>query len=245
LAAIGGDGVVSTADLDSGVDSILTQRWDERDGKVVPETDDVALAGGAVKLDATILYADMANSTILAWQFDARTAAKIMKSFLYCASRLISDNGGEIRSFDGDRVMGIFVEGAKNTAAAKAGLQIKYAVNEIIKPKVEKQFPSLTTKGFVLAHAVGIDTSPTFAVRAGRRGSNDLIWIGRAAGIAAMLSSIREDYYRTYITDAVYGMLLDTSKYKDSTTKTINMWEPMAKKQYGLTIWKSNYHWKP
>lgn len=237
--------MVTAAQLEAGVDSILAQSWDERDGKVVPETEDVALAGGAVKLDATILYADMAKSTILAWKFDARTAARVMKSFLYCASRLITDNGGEIRSFDGDRVMGIFVEGTKNSNAAKTALHIKYAVDQIIKPKVEKRYPSLAAAGWVLAHGVGIDTSATYAVRAGMRGSNDLIWIGRAAGIGAKLSSIRETNYRSYITEDVYNRLLDPSKYKDAATKSGNMWEPMATKQYGLTIYRSSYHWKP
>jgi class 3 adenylate cyclase len=95
--------VTLSAELELGVDDILGQTWDLRDGRIVPETDDVKLKGGAVRIEAAILYADMARSTTLVSDYDPRTAARIMKSFLYCSSRIIQDNGGAIRSFDGDR----------------------------------------------------------------------------------------------------------------------------------------------
>ena len=144
-------------------------------GRVVPETDDVKkMKGGAVRIEAAILYADMAESTVLVSDFDARTAARVMKSFLYCSSRIIRDNGGEIRSFDGDRVMGIFIGNSKNSSAAKSALQIKYATDKIVRPKAETKYPTLKTRGFVISHASGVDRSDIFAVRAGMRDSNDL-----------------------------------------------------------------------
>src|SRR3954467_7943877 len=103
-----------TDDLSRDVDGILRQEWNIRDGQVVPKTEDVALAGGAVKLAVTMLYADLADSTELAMTYDKRVAAKVFKSFLSCSSKLIRAEGGEIRSFDGDRVMGVFIGNAKN-----------------------------------------------------------------------------------------------------------------------------------
>jgi class 3 adenylate cyclase len=126
-------------DLEKDVNAIVKQEWDIREGKVVPETEDVALAGGAVKLTATMLYADLADSTELA-MYDRRLAAKVFKCFLTCCSKLIRDRGGRIRSFDGDRVMGVFVEGAPNSSAAECALKINYAFRKIIKPKLEAQY---------------------------------------------------------------------------------------------------------
>jgi uridylate cyclase len=231
-----------TPQLEKGVDDILAEPWSVRDGRVVPETDDVTLKGGGVQLDATILYADLAKSTVLVTDFDHRTAARVMKSFLYCCSRVIEANGGEIRSFDGDRVMGIFVGDAKNSSAAKCALQIKYATDEILRPRVEKKYPTLAANGFKIAHASGVDTSSVLAVRAGMRDANDLIWIGRAAGVAAKLSAIRESHYRSYVTSDVYSRLRDDVKKGPGKE---DMWIVMGAKQHGLTVYRSSWQWKP
>src|SRR5689334_6473949 len=110
--------MASANDLERDVDKILSQSWNNRDGQVVPLTDAVALADGAVKLTATMLYADLADSTELAMKYDRKIAAKVYKSFLTCASRLIKEGGGDIRSFDGDRVMGVFIGNRMNSSAA-------------------------------------------------------------------------------------------------------------------------------
>ncbi len=231
-----------TEELESGVDGILTQAWSIRDGMVVPDTDDVALAGGAVNVEATILYADLAQSTQLVTDFDRRVAAKVMKSFLYCSSRIIRSKGGEIRSFDGDRVMGIFVGDSKNSSAAEAALKIQYATSKIVRPRAEAQFASLASSGFVIRHACGIDTSSTLAVRAGMRGSNDLIWIGRAAAVAAKLSSVREAAFRSYLTADVYARLSKGAKFGPQGEE---MWQLSPTRYYGLSVYRSSWHWRP
>ena len=210
-------------DLSKGVKDILSQSWDMRDGATVPTTDGIKFAGGAVRLDATILYADLAQSSYLATEFQQRTAAKVIRAFLFIMSRLITTCDGKITSFDGDRVMGVFIGGSKNSNAAKCALKMDYAVLEIIKPTVTNHFQALKQDGFEISHCVGVDTSSVLAVRAGQRGSNDLIWIGRAPNLAAKLSDIRESPYDSFITEDVYNRLKDSSKYggKENT----NMWE--------------------
>jgi adenylate cyclase len=231
-----------TTELESGVDDILSQTWNVRDGQVVPESEDVALAGGAVEIEVAILYADMADSTELVSDFDARTAARVMKSFLYCASRIVRANGGAIRSFDGDRVMGIFIGDSKNSSAGKTALQINSAVIDIIRPRVERKYPTLAANGFIVRHASGVDRSKVLAVRAGMRGSNDLIWIGRAAAVAAKLSSIRTGAYASYITQDVYSRLDAASKTSPNGQP---MWEAIPGTKYGLAIYRSGWKWKP
>jgi adenylate cyclase len=138
--------------LGTEITKIFDTTWNSRDGQVVPETDDVALSNGAVKLEAVFLYADLANSTKLARTFSNSMTAKIVRAYLSSMTRLIKANGGQVRSFDGDRVMGVFVGGVKHTSAAKCALQMKYTVKKILRPKAEAKFSSLKSKGFTITH---------------------------------------------------------------------------------------------
>jgi class 3 adenylate cyclase len=208
-------------DLRDRVDDILSVAWNTRDGRVVPSTDQVNLSNGAVKLDAVYVYADLADSTRLARDFDRRTAARVVRSYLYCMARLVVARGGEIRSFDGDRVMGIFIGDNKRTNAAKCCLEMKWAFTEIIRPKVEAKYPSLKTGGYTLEHSAGADMGEVLMVRAGVRNSNDLISIGAAPNIAAVLSDIRSLPYRSFITSAVYTPMHESAK----TSNGKAMWE--------------------
>jgi adenylate cyclase len=90
----------------------------------VPSTENVALSGGGVKIAATMLYADLADSTTLA-MWDRRVAAGVCKAFLAFASRLIRVSDGDVRSFDGDRVMGVFIGKTKNRSAVKCALGVE------------------------------------------------------------------------------------------------------------------------
>src|SRR5882762_2226758 len=112
-------------DLKSETDAIVRGGWDIRDGEVVPENDNIGLGNEGVSLEATFLYADLADSTELAIM-DKKIAAEVAKAYLMGTTRIIRSLRGEIRSFDGDRVMGVFFDGAKNTDAAEAGLKINY-----------------------------------------------------------------------------------------------------------------------
>ena len=211
-----------SANIKTDIQTIIDTGWSLRKGKKVPKTDDVKLAGGSVELDATFMYADLANSSKMSKELDRRVAAKIMKSFLSTTCRLIRSQGGTIVSFDGDRVMGIFIGDSKNSSAAKCALQIKYVVNDIIRPKFETKYDSVKNTSFVITHSVGIDSGTILGVRGGVRGDNDLIWIGRAANLAAKLSDIRMVYNKSFITATVYNMLNEASKYDGDGN---NMWE--------------------
>lgn len=229
-------------DVTNDVDSIIRKEWDVRDGQVVPKTEDVALAGGAVRLNATILYADLADSTSLAMNFDKRVAAKVFKCYLSSCSRIIKHFGGEIRSFDGDRVMGVFVGKSKDSDAAKTALKINGAFLEIIKPKLEEKYPTLKSGSYKLAQCAGVDTSEVLVVRGGVRNDNDLVWIGRSPNIAAKLSSRRNSPYHSYITKDVFDMLSDESKIAPNGNV---MWQPLSSndKVNGVILYRSAWKW--
>lgn len=121
-------------DVQGAIDDILAATWNTQNANVVPKTEDVALSNGAKLLDATYVYADMADSTGLAQGYQNWAVGKVIRTYLSAASRILKHFGGEIRSFDGDRVMAIFIGDSKNTNAAKAALKLNWAVNEIINP---------------------------------------------------------------------------------------------------------------
>jgi class 3 adenylate cyclase len=199
-------------DLTNETDRILNQAWSVRDGEVVPTTESVLLAGGGVKLTPVMLYADLADSTLLASKFNRQVASKVIKAFLSASCRIIRSNGGHIRSFDGDRVMGVFVGNRMHTKAALTALQINYALIHILRPKIEAKYPALAEGGFTLKHAVGIDKSDVLVTRSGIRNHNDLIWVGRSPNIAAKLSAIRQGNITSYMTKSVYDMVAADGK---------------------------------
>ena len=89
-------------------------------GTVVPKTEDVALKNGGRLVDATYLYADLAGSSKIAQRLRMEAAAKVIKSYVNTATRILRFKGGEIRSFDGDRVMAIFMGADKERRAVRA-----------------------------------------------------------------------------------------------------------------------------
>lgn len=234
-------------ELGDEISTLLNLPWNKRDGTVIPSTDTVTLKDGAVKVNATFLYADLAGSSVLAEKCPWETTAKIIRAYLTCATRLIKFYGGEIRSFDGDRVMGVFIGGQKNTNAVRCALALNWMVSEKIKPMSKAKFPSVKNNNIDIQHCVGIDTGECRAVRSGIRDNNDLIWIGRPASFAAKLSDIREYPYSIWISTRVYAAMMDSVKFVNKNGQKVNMWysantEFSSKEE---KVCKTSYLWKP
>ena len=204
-------------DLKAQVKKIFSKQWSTRDGQQVPDSDDLKLSNDAVRLDGTVLYADLSGSTKLIDGYKDYFAAEIYKAYLHCAAKIITSEGGAITAYDGDRIMAVYIGNFKNTSAARSGLKINYAVRNIVNPALKAQYPNST---YVVKQTVGIDTSKLFVARTGIRGSNDLVWVGRAANYAAKLTELSNDY-STWITADVYNMLPESAK----TTDDKPMWE--------------------
>ncbi|MBF0249761.1 MAG: adenylate/guanylate cyclase domain-containing protein [Alphaproteobacteria bacterium] len=226
-------------DLKAETARIFRDQWNVREGRVVPSPEDVKLSNDAVHFDrATVLYADLSGSTKMVdtkkWYF----SAEIYRTFLYCAARIVKYEGGEITSYDGDRIMGVFIGDNQTTSAARCGLKINYAAKHIINPAILKQYTSST---FKVRHVVGIDTSEVHVARTGARGGNDLVWIGRAPNYAAKMTSLDPDY-PTWVTGNAYYFLADEAKYggKDKS----HMWEQRSwTDMSGMTIYRSSWTW--
>lgn len=232
-------------DITDDVNKVITTQWSTRSGTTVPSTESVALNGGAVKLDATYLFADLAHSSKMASQFDKRVTAKILKSFLATSARICRFFGGSIMSFDGDRIMAAYIGGSKNTSAVKAAFGISYAVSEIIRPKFYEKYQTVKDAGFHITHATGIDTGEVLVIRAGARGANDLISIGPPPNMAAKLSDLREYPFTSYISKNVYDYSSDSCKIRLNGNSDV--WEQRSWDFLGSfkTIYRSDYWRKP
>jgi class 3 adenylate cyclase len=225
-------------DLHIEVQKIFADLWTKREGRVVPEAQDLGLGNEAVLLEGVVLYADLSGSTKMVDSLDANIAAEIYKAFLHCAAKIIKAETGVITAYDGDRIMAVFAEGAKNTAAARTALKINWAVINIVNPRLKGQYPKLN---FTVKHVVGIDSAKLWVARTGVRGSNDLVWVGRAANYAAKLTEL-DPGYPSWMTDRVFNSVLDEAKLTNGKP----MWEPRTWTEMGnIRIYRSSWWWKP
>lgn len=226
-------------DLASGVREIFQKAWEIRNGRVVPEASDLKLGNDAVEFArATVLYADLTGSTALVdranWQF----AAEIYKAYLHCAASIIRAEGGVITSYDGDRVMGVFVGETQTTPAARAALKINWAVQKIVNPELKAQYPG---SNYTVSQVVGIDCGEVRAARTGVRGYNDLVWVGRAANYAAKLTELKGEQ-RSWITDTAYNWLHNDLKHRKNDGAAI--WKRFTWTKNGnLPVWGSAWTW--
>ncbi|HBB95184.1 MAG TPA: adenylate/guanylate cyclase domain-containing protein [Blastocatellia bacterium] len=223
-------------DLTAEVKKIFKDQWSTRDGSVVPESKDLGLGNEAVKLKATVLYADLTASTNLVDSYKPYFAAEIYKAYLHGAAKIIRSEGGSITAYDGDRVMAVYIGDLKNTSAARTALKINYAVKNIINPALKAQYPNET---YQVQQTVGIDTSELWVARTGIRGSNDLVWVGRAANYAAKLCTLPAQF-ASRITADVYSVLHQSLKFTDgkSMWEKVN-WTAMENKE----IYRSTWWW--
>ena len=224
----------SGEDLAKTVEEIFAQKWDTQQRRKVPEPGDLRLSNGAVQLSGTVLYADLDASTNLVDSYKPGFAAKIYKAYLSCAAKIIRDETGDITAYDGDRIMAVYAGDEKDIRAARSALKINYAVTEIINPILKRFHPN---KSYRIRQVVGVDTSELFVASIGIRGSNDLVWVGRAANYAAKLCSLSPEY-PSRITKAVYNRLNDSNDGKP-------MWKAaIGNDMNGVKIYRSTRKWK-
>ena len=112
------------------------------------------------------------------------------------------------------------------------------AARRVRDPAIASEYPDSPYK---VRQAVGVDTSSLFAARTGIRGSNDLVWVGRAANYAAKLCSLRHGAYASWITEDVYKKLIKEVKF----TRDRPMWERCDWTARDMTVYRSTWTWAP
>ncbi|PRA00195.1 hypothetical protein CQ017_03960 [Arthrobacter sp. MYb224] len=219
-------------DIEKTVKTSLATKT-RNDGTItsVPESANMAYNEG-LYLPSTYLYADMADSSGLVAISPPDTVARVMKAFLMVSTRIIRANNGHIRSFDGDRVMGIYAGPDRADRAVRSAMQIESAIKHHIRPAITGQFPTIKNNSWQLDHACGIASGQALLVRAGFRGNDDIISIGSAPNLAAKLSDKRQTDYKTFIGRQTFDMLSESWK----VSKGKDMWAgPFAHEMGGKT----------
>src|SRR6185437_7493436 len=206
--------------LQSEVDKILGIDWQLKDANDIPASEKIELADGAFKIEATFLYADLAEASVLAEKCSWETSAKIIRAYLDISVRLILAHGGSVRSAGGHSVMGIFSGETPNTSAVNCARKIDWMVEKVLNPKAYMAFPSIRNNKLAIRHCIGIDTSDAWAVRSGVGNNNDLIWIGRAPEFAAQLSGIGKYPYSVYTSRDCFARMADVAR----KTGESNIW---------------------
>lgn len=214
---------------------VFRTNWQTNPGIHVPSPAEIKLSNAATYFErATVLYADLDASTDLvdrnSWWF----AAEVYKSYLYASARIVSAEGGTITSYDGDRIMAIFVGARQTSNAALAALKINHAVKYLVQPELQRAY---STEKYVIRHKVGIDTSPIRAVRTGMRGDNDITWVGRAANYAAKLNAIPVDP-EIWVTKAAFEKIRGEYKIWDNRAIwTKRIWSQMNDQEVYASGW--------
>ncbi len=211
------------ADLEKLVARYLAGTYETYQPRGVPRPEDIALGNKAAKLTGTALFIDLRQSSDITNSFRRQTAAKMLKSYIDGAVRIINDNGGQVRSFNGDGMLALFVGSRQSNDAVKAAMQVKWFVQHVLWPKFNGYFAAnRAARGARLNFSVGcgIDYGDIYAVRVGIRGTNDVAWVGRCTNTAAKLSSALDHPRNIAVTRAVYRRLNDDRKY----SKGSHMW---------------------
>ena len=143
---------------------------------VVPDPADMRYSSG-IKMHATYLYADMDNSTKLATSSPQGTVAAILRSYLEVTVRIIRAHDGHVRSFDGDRVMGVFAGEVRAARAVRAAMKINYMATQVIQPAIYTKYKSTKASGWKLRAVSGVASSETTMIRIGIRNHDDMVSI--------------------------------------------------------------------
>ena len=223
--------------LNSEVRKILQEEWRTEDRRSAPKLDDLELGNHAIKIEGTVLYADLNDSTKLVDGYKPWFAAEVYKSYLVCAARIIRSEQGVITAYDGDRIMSVFSGRRQQDRAVRVALKINYAVEKIINPAITDEYPKSPYK---VSQVVGIDTSELFVARTGIRGFNDLVWVGRAANYAAKLTE--RSGAPSQITAEVFDKLSEDCKRNGQPRQ--DMWTRTTAPEIGhKAIYTSSWWW--
>lgn len=184
------------------IEAILSEQWAPRTGTVVPQIDAVNLSNDIVAIEGSVIFADLAHSTRLVRDHSPQFASQVIKIFLAVCSRAIRTYNGEIRSFDGDRVMGVFTGLWCAENASRAALLLNSTMRSQAIPRITQHWN--IHSGYTIGYGCGADVGLLHVVRAGIRSYNDLVFLGMTTINAAKLAQERVTGFPILITSRMY-----------------------------------------
>lgn len=230
-------------EIENKVKDYLDGDYEITETKGIPSIEDVPFGKKAKKMKLCAYCIDIRKSTELLTVHQKQTCGKIHKAFLAAASKVVLENGGEIRSFNGDGLLAFWPADYKSqiSQAVKAAMITKWLLDIKLSPHFEKYRK--------IDFGIGIDWSDVYIMRAGiprNSDNNDLIFIGKCVNYATAIANQAASPIHVEISEDVYGNLEDEVLYGQQYGQTVDMWED------GVVKWKgenhkskfTSWHWK-
>lgn len=222
-------------DLKNKVNSFFNEPYEVQETTIVPGTEYSRLTFGnnGLTCEFAFLYVDIRKSSKLHETYGLKNAAKIYQSFHEICVRIIINNQGHVRAFDGDRVMGVFSGDAKNNNAVKAAMQIQWSIRNILNTKLPT----------ALKCGLGVDYGKTLVTKVGKGrdiNNQDLIWVGQASNYASHLCNSANN--TIIISERTFGRLSEDRRLSGGK----EMWERKAlslKNNVTVKCYESGWHW--
>lgn len=211
-------------DLENQVRDYLEGDYEIIETNNIPSVDNVSLQKKAIKMKLCAYSIDLRKSSDLLFKHQKQTSGKIHKTFLTIASKVVSQYGGEIRSFQGDCILVFWPANSKSelTNAVKAAMVTTWMLDI----KFSKYFESYEKLDF----GIGIDWSEVYILRAGisrNANNNDLVFIGKCVNFATAIAEQFKGPYHIGISLDVYNNLEEEFKYHYNPANNVreDMWE--------------------
>jgi len=176
---------------------------------------------------------DIRKSTELLTVHQKQTCGKIHKAFLAAASKVVLENGGEIRSFNGDGLLAFWPANYKHeiSKAVEAAMITKWLLDIKLSPYFEKYKK--------IDFGIGIDWSDVYIMKAGiprNSDNNDLIFIGKCVNYATAIANQAGSPNHVEISQDTYDNLEDQVIYGQQYGQEVDMWID------GVVKWKGENH---
>jgi class 3 adenylate cyclase len=224
-------------DLKNKIAAYFKEKYEIKPTTIVPSTDYSKLTFGNTALTAelTFLFIDIRKSSELHDTYGYEHAARIYQSFHDICLRIINSRDGNVRAFDGDRIMGVFSGESKNDNAVEAAMNIRWAISNIL----NSQFKP----AYAISIGIGIETGLTLITKVGKGrdiSNNDIVWVGKACNYASHMCSHATNCI--HISSAIYNKIKEGNK----TSEGKNMWNLInliLKNGKTISCYKTTYSW--
>ena len=238
---------MTSKEIENKVDAVLKEQFTQYDIDEIPDIEnkpDSRLTHGNTGFlgEFTFLYVDMRGSSSFTDQHRLQTITKIYKAYHHCMVECIKTYNGNVRSFDGDRVIAVFGGKSKLNNAIDCAMKMVGCRHDILQPKIKT---ALSNDKFSLG--IGISTGNAMVSKAGvgyDKNTRDLIWIGDPPNLGAKLSDEADSPNSIHICKTSFEKLLDRNRYTNKDGVKIDMWTKASFtfKNKPIEIYKTGYY---
>lgn len=231
-------------DLENKIKDYMDGDYEVTETNTIPSAENVPFGKKAFKIQLASLCIDLRKSTDLLRIHDKETCGKIHKSYITIASKIITENGGQLRSFNGDSVLAFWKAQYKSDIddVVRTAMQLKWALDI----KFSKYFEEYSKLDF----GIGVDFGDVYIVRAGlpkNDNNNDLVFLGMCVNYSCMIANQAYGPNHVEISTDVYSNLSESLLMgTDSSGVKRNMWTD-GNVKWKEKDWKTkltSWYWK-